>query len=343
MKLKKTASPMWSKKMCKISIIIPAYNIENYLPRALDSVIAQTWQNLEIIVVNDGSIDQTGKIIDEYAKRDVRIIPVHKANGGASSARNAGIAVSTGEYIGFVDGDDIIEPEMYETLLKNAKEYDADISHCGYQMEFPSRVDYYYNTGVLKVQSCNEGISALLLGKEIEPSASNKLYRREIVLEAHFDEEIRNNEDMLFNAEVFSKAKATVFYDLPFYHYMVRENSLATSKLSISKIYDPITVRERILVLFEKDAEILPFAFMRYISTVINIYNTILKSGVFKDELPKIRSLIVQNKDKLDKNPHVSQKTRLYAKFIIGAPWVYGVAFPVLHKFSKNKDRYKVK
>ena len=129
-----------------ISIIVPAYNIENYIGRCLDSLLHQVYEKLEIVVVNDGSIDDTGRIIDQYADMDQRIVPLHKANGGVFSARLAGIEKATGEYIGFVDGDDYIEPEMFGRLLKNAMKYNTDISHCGYQMVFPDRIDYYYNT-----------------------------------------------------------------------------------------------------------------------------------------------------------------------------------------------------
>ena len=133
----------------KISIIVPAYNIETYLARTLDSILAQTYPNIEVIVVNDGSKDGTGAVLDRFATQDPRIRAIHKENGGVTSARLRGLAEATGEWIGFVDGDDLIEPDMYARLLENALKYDADISHCGYRMVFPSRVDYYYNTGKL--------------------------------------------------------------------------------------------------------------------------------------------------------------------------------------------------
>ena len=113
----------------KISIIIPAYNIENYLGKTLDSVLAQTYQNIEVIVVNDGSKDGTGKVVDDYAAHDSRVIAVHKENGGVTSARLRGIAAASGDWIGFVDGDDYIEPDMYERLMRNAREYNVEISH----------------------------------------------------------------------------------------------------------------------------------------------------------------------------------------------------------------------
>ena len=127
----------------KISIIVPAYNIEAYLGRCLDSLLVQTHENIEIVVVDDGSKDATRTIMDDYASRDNRIKVLHKENGGVTSARLCGVAEASGDWIGFVDGDDYVEPEMFARLLKNALDYHADISHCGYRMVFPNgRVDY---------------------------------------------------------------------------------------------------------------------------------------------------------------------------------------------------------
>ena len=104
----------------KLSLIIPVYNIAQYLPRCLDSIINQNYKNLEIIVVNDGSTDTSREVIDDYCNKDSRIIAIHKENGGVSTARLAGISAATGDYIGFVDGDDYVEPDMFDRLVKNA-------------------------------------------------------------------------------------------------------------------------------------------------------------------------------------------------------------------------------
>ena len=110
-----------------ISVIIPIYNVSQYLSQCIDSVLAQSYRDLEIILVDDGSMDRTPEILDRLAEKDDRIRVIHKENGGATSARLCGVKVATGEWIGFVDGDDYIEPEMYEMLIGNAKKYGADI------------------------------------------------------------------------------------------------------------------------------------------------------------------------------------------------------------------------
>ena len=112
----------------KISIIVPAYNVAKWLPRCLNSLIRQSYKELEIIVINDGSTDETGNIIDEFAKKDERIIAIHQENKGLIAVREKGISIASGMYIGFVDGDDSVLPEMYERLIHNAIRYNASIS-----------------------------------------------------------------------------------------------------------------------------------------------------------------------------------------------------------------------
>lgn len=120
----------------KISIIVPVYNIEKYIVRCIESILNQTYSNLEIILVDDGSTDSSGGICDEYAKKDDRIVVIHKVNGGLSDARNAGLKVVTGDYIGYVDGDDWIDSTMYEDMLSVMEAKDIKLSICRYKKVF---------------------------------------------------------------------------------------------------------------------------------------------------------------------------------------------------------------
>ena len=239
-----------------ISIIIPAYNLENHIGGTLDSVLVQTYRNLQIIVVDDGSKDGTGNVIDEYACRDSRIQVIHKENGGVTSARLRGIAEAQGEYIGFVDGDDYIEPHMYEHLMENMKTYGADISHCGYQMVYPSgKVDYYYNSSSVKVQKDIQGCADLLEGQFVEPGLVNKLYRRELFngLSEWVDASIRINEDLLMNFFLFRQAKLSVFEDICPYHYVLRPGSASKVGLNEHHLKDPLRVRR---LLYQETANV---------------------------------------------------------------------------------------
>lgn len=234
-----------------ISIIVPAYNIEAYIGRCLESIMRQTHTNLEIIVVDDGSTDKTGKIIDEYNRQDERIVSIHKENGGVSSARLAGIKQATGLYIGFVDGDDYIEPDMFEHLLSNALRYHADISHCGYRIVFPNgRIDYYYNTNKLLIQDNLTGLRDLITGAFIEPGLVNKLFYKslfkDILKNERLNTSIKINEDLLLNYFLFKQAKQSVFEDICPYHYILRKNSAATSNINENKLKDPIKVMKTI-------------------------------------------------------------------------------------------------
>ena len=234
-----------------ISVIVPVYNIEKYIAKTVKSIRNQTYKNLEIILVDDGSSDNSGRILDELSAEESRVKVIHKKNGGVTSARIAGIKMATGEWIGFVDGDDYIEPDMYEVLLNNALKYDADISHCGYQMVFPSRVDYYYNTGRLVQQDKLTGLYDLLDGSFIEPGLWNKLFHKtlfhSLLHDDIMDYSIKNNEDVLMNYYLFKMARRSIYFDFCPYHYMLREGSAATSKENKDKLYDPIKVQKIIL------------------------------------------------------------------------------------------------
>lgn len=229
----------------KISIIIPAYNIEKELGRTLDSILAQTYGNIEAVVVNDGSKDGTGAVMDAYAVKDSRIKAIHKENGGVTSARLRGVAEATGDWIGFVDGDDWIEPDMYERLMKNALEHDADISHCGYRMVFPKgRVDWYYNTERKLVQDHETGLRDLVRGDFVEPALWNKLFRKKLFfcLSEQMDFSIKINEDVLMNYYLFKVSKSAVYEDFCPYHYLLRPGSAANSTLNVYQLTDPIKV-----------------------------------------------------------------------------------------------------
>lgn len=257
-----------------ISIIVPVYNIENYISRCMDSVLSQTHKDLEVITVNDGSTDHSPDILDKYAIKDSRVKVIHKENGGVTSARMRGIREAHGEWIGFVDGDDYVEPDMFEKLLNNALQYNAQISHCGYQMVFPSRVDYYYNTGRIVQQSNREALKDLLVGS-YEPCLCNKLFHNslfhKLLQEDLLDQSIRINEDLLMNFYLFNEAEQTVFEDICPYHYMVRKGSAATSKVKPYKLRDPGRVRRILMEETNNDPELYAFCLQSYIILLTRI------------------------------------------------------------------------
>lgn len=327
-----------------ISIIVPAYNIAEYLPRCLDSILNQTYSNLEVIVISDGSTDGTNEVIKKYANKDSRIVPVYKENSGVSDTRNRGLDIAKGDYIGFVDGDDYIEPDMYEVLLKNALDNDADISHCGYQMVFPSRVDYYYNTSKKVIQDNKKGIRDLIVGDYIEPSPCIKLYKKEVLVELRMPKGIKNNEDVLFNFYAFCNSQKSVYEDLPLYHYILRKNSASTSKINNNKLFDPIIVRKEIFDYCCKnlDFEIQSLAYSKYLGSVISLYRTLNRNKItdkkeaaksYKDEIKNI-------KVKFSLSRRMEIEKFLFFHFTSIHMFIY--SFYDKH-ISKNTDKYEVK
>lgn len=271
-----------------LSIIIPAYNIESYIGRCLESLIIQTYKNIEIIIIDDGSTDNTLSIIKEYCNKDNRIKVIHKKNEGVSVARLTGMKKANGEYIGFVDGDDVVEEDMFEFLMNNAKKYDADISHCGYVMDFPDgHSDYYYNTGKKIEQNNFEGLEDLLEGKFVEPGLWNKVYKKTLIetyiRQNGMDYSIKNLEDLLVNYYLFKEAKLSIYEDRCKYHYTLRKSSAATN-ITRNKIIDPIKVFRIILTDIDSN-DLYNTVYRRYLSSLIisatkNPYSDLKKEAI---------------------------------------------------------------
>lgn len=320
-----------------ISVIVPAFNLENCITRTLDSILGQSYMDIEIIVVNDGSTDNTADVLDAYStSHPGKIRVIHRENGGVTSARLAGIKLAHGEWIGFVDGDDEIEPDMYERLLRNALEYGAEISHCGYQMIFADgRVNYFHNTGKVIEQDKRQGLVDLLDGSVVEPGLCNKIYKRNLFqnIRQKMDFSIRINEDLLMNFFLFACAEKAVFEDFCPYHYIVRQNSASRQKLNSNKIYDPIRVKKQILMCTPE--EVIPEARRAYLSTCINVYNSVMLSDqaeLVKDKTA-VRNILL---DHYKWANLLGKKQRVLAAMIRYAPWLYK---PMYHFYNSHVQK----
>ena len=320
-----------------ISVIVPVFNLEQDLPRCLDSILAQTHRALEVILVDDGSRDGSRAVMADYARRDRRIRPFFKENGGVTSARLRGVAEATGEWVGFVDGDDEIEPDMYEQLLKNARKYGADISHCGYQMRFADdRVHYFHNSGVVREQDSPTAIRDLLDGSLVEPGLCNKLYRRELFRGLQIPTDIRINEDLLMNYYLFKAADRAIFEDWCPYHYIIREGSASRSKLNEHRLYDPIRVKE--IILTDASEELRPDAERALVNTCIYTYcGTVFDgSGLSRRAAKDLRRTMADHRSALTALP---KRTRLLGGLILHAPHVFRLLYPVYVRFFQ-KSKY---
>ena len=197
-----------------LSVIVPVYRVEAYLRKCLDSIVSQTYANLEIILVDDGSPDRSGAICDEYAARDSRIVVIHQENKGASQARNAGLDRMTGEFVAFVDSDDYLAPVMYEKLMGAAEDADIVIG------------DFYVilQSGIVRGHSpiqnglTTEGIKELILMDQLQSYLWNKIYRAELFRGLRF-EKIRGFEDLLISPRLFQRAEKIVYVPEAGYYY----------------------------------------------------------------------------------------------------------------------------
>lgn len=211
-----------------ISIIVPVYNVETYLDRCMDSILKQTYKRLEIILVDDGSTDSSGKKCDDYAKLDSRIKVIHKQNGGLSDARNAGLALATGDYVGYVDSDDWIEPDMYQCLYDACVEHDAELAVCRYFREYQDRTEAG-GTGKIVPLSRDELLKIYISGNDeyvIYNSVWSKLFKRELVADMIFPKG-RNSEDIMYTTRAFCRLDRAAYIDRCLYHYVLdREGSI---------------------------------------------------------------------------------------------------------------------
>lgn len=172
-----------------ISVVVPAYNVEKYLPKCVESLLNQTWKNLEIILVDDGSPDNCWNIMQDYARRDSRVKPLHQKNGGLSAARNAGVDAAKGEYIGFLDGDDYLAPETYELLYGAMQKYDAQIAVCSFEYVDESGKVLPTSSPMTREEVLTREEAVNRLGKDKNwyyVTAPNRLYRRELFDKVRF-------------------------------------------------------------------------------------------------------------------------------------------------------------
>lgn len=321
-----------------ISIIIPVFNLEKELPRCLNSVLAQSYREIEVVIVDDGSSDNSAGVMRQYAERDERIKPVFQANGGVTSARLHGVREASGQWIGFVDGDDEIEPDMYERLFKNAVAYHADISHCGYQMCFEDgRIHYFHNTGLLAQQDKITALKELLSGSRIEPGLCNKLFHKTLFQSLLHGEavplDIKINEDLLMNYRLFSAAEQTVFEDWCPYHYIVRNTSASRAKPNLHKIYDPIKVKE--IIRQDSPVELHKAAQQAYINTCINTYHALLMEGAeYEGDLRRVHELLEKEANDFSL---LGRKRQMMASMIAYTPVLYRPIYAMYSRFFQKK------
>lgn len=219
-----------------VSVIVPVYNIERYVERCLESLIAQSYGALEIIVVDDGSTDKSGVVCDGLAKQDARIKVFHKKNGGLSDARNFGIKKARGEVMALVDGDDYVEPDYVEVMIRAMQDNDADVVICGFNNVKPKKTILDGKKATVKLLTEQENLEIV---------AWNKLYKKKLFVENNIWYPIGvRNEDNLTTYRLFTKAKKVAYVDRMLYHYETRSDSI----METTKVEERLAMREKAAV-----------------------------------------------------------------------------------------------
>lgn len=268
--------------MNKISIIIPVYQVEKYIKRCLDSILSQKYSNLEIILIDDGSRDMSGKICDEYAIKDSRIKVIHQDNAGVSVARNKGLDICTGDYVTFVDSDDFLEPLMYEKMMEKVIEYNCDVVMCDcVKDDGVTQIPYthdiragFYNYNQLK----EEYYPHLLMMENVEYPATISncliLFKREVASKIRYIEGVRYSEDLLFGAQLLYNAKSFYYMKGEFYYHYWMNNESASHTFKIDKWKDYSILYQRIVKFF-KDEITKDFSYQTDLVLLFFIYNAV--------------------------------------------------------------------
>ena len=208
-----------------ISIIVPVYKVEKYLPECIESILKQTYSNLEIILVDDGSPDNSGKICDEYAEKDSRIKVIHKENGGVSSARNLGIEKSTGQYIAFIDADDYISNSYCEKILEKLKQENADCVACGYNRVYDNKIEEVISKEPYTLNNI-KFLEKILFVQSGLGFCHMKLWKKSIIANIKFDEKLKVGEDAFFNMQASKNINKFYMLNEPLYNYRFNETSV---------------------------------------------------------------------------------------------------------------------
>ena len=221
-----------------VSVIVPVYKVEKYLERCIKSIVNQTYKEIELIIVDDGSPDKCPEICDKWAEKDKRIKVIHKENGGLSDARNAGMQIASGEYMAFVDSDDWISPFYLEYLVKSIVDSKCDIVECdiirtqgtGFEKQIDKK-----NIRNLNIFQTEEALKELIEDRHLHQYVWNKLYKRTVIQKIMF-EKGKTNEDEFWTYQVFGNAKCIGKLNIPLYYYFQRKSSIMGEKYSLKRL-----------------------------------------------------------------------------------------------------------
>ena len=289
-----------------ISIVIPLYNVEKYINQCLHSVINQTYKDLEIILVDDGSPDQSGAIADKWAEKDDRIKVIHQENGGLSNARNTGLDNCHGEYIMFIDSDDIVSVDICQCLLNLLNQNDAQIAICEADHVFDNQIHFSHSSEI-KIYNKNEAICEMWYQRSFLPSAWGKLYDASIFKDLRFTEGIIF-EDIDIMHQVFYVADKIVYTNSKLYGYMHHEDSITTKPFAKKDLIILEICQKLIDFAKNKNIELQKAAQAYMITGAMRVY--LNAPDRFKKEINVAKKLISQYGKQVLKDENIRKKTR---------------------------------
>ena len=309
-----------------ISVIIPVYNTKQYLESCLDSILSQTYTDLEVLFIDDGSTDGSAQLLDAFAARDSRIRVIHQQNGGVCAARNRGIQEARGDYLSFIDSDDTLEPDMYEILIKCIGEYVVDVAHCSYNRVTNGIVKPIGNSGQVYLQNREEALRCLLTGKLFVGSCWTKLYASRLFEAVRFPSGIRTNEDMLVNFQAFSQIEKSVFIDVCKYNYLTSETSSCIRTPQRKRAEDLLTVNRRML---EENTvtELAPILRSRVLGALFSCY----KASCYEAKTDRAWQKQITDEIKMmhSRGQCFSRRTGLEYRLLRYAPGLYKIAYGI--------------
>lgn len=318
-----------------ISVIIPAYNVEKYLADCMDSILTQTYENLEILLINDGSTDQTGVLCDEYARADGRVRVLHKENSGQADCRNIGVRMSSGEYIAFVDSDDRISKDYFSFLYQILTEAHADIAVCEFKKfwgEMRNVPDKIYN---IEYISNEQALEYLLYQKKIKNAPCGKLIKRDILDGIEFPVG-RLYEDIGTMYKIFGKVANIVYSNAEKYFYRQRPGS-STRKIFSAKKMDRVYFAEDILMYIDQNyPDIYKAAVARYFASAFLVMGELSPRQEFEKEFQRLCSILKETAPIVANDRHAKKSFRYVARIVIAnVRWAY----PVARIFQKYQNR----
>lgn len=305
----------------KVSIIIPAYNVEKYVGKFLEGVIEQTYKNMEILVVNDGSTDNTLQILNQYALRDKRIKVISQENRGISKARNVGMELAKGDYFIFFDADDFVPPDGVERLVEECELTRVDVAVANMK-KIKNGKTVARLKEIKKVYEKEEALRELFNEKYINCGIWNKIFRKEIVENERFQEDIKIAEDFEFLYRVMKRVKkVAVNNEVTVYHYYVRKNSIMHGKFD-QKFEKEVEICERILEETKKEyPSVMDAAIRRYQRAIVSCLSKCLKETGDTKQVAYLYDKLKNYPLKLE--GYHKMKAYLLCHFKLGLKWIY--------------------